>query len=81
MDINMWQEKIATLPDFAQQQISDYIDFLVQKYQQPQGTISELEKETLEKRYAEFKEDSSGASSLAEVKNRLNSKYGLSDQD
>lgn len=72
-------EKIENLPPTIQQQIEDYVDFLMERYQvgQPdkEDALSEADKMLLQNRYAEWKSDPSTGISLEEAKNRLIQKY------
>jgi hypothetical protein len=81
MGSNSLQDKVAGLPDFVQQQIADYIDFLVQKYQKTENSLSQAEKQVLEERYVAYSKNPGQATELDDVMNRLTRKYGLPDQD
>ena len=73
-------QKIQNLPSSIQQQVEDYIDFLMERYQVGQvetkeDTLNEKEKEELLRRYAKWKSDPSIGISLEEAKNQLMQKY------
>jgi hypothetical protein len=75
MNPDILQEKIASLPEEVQRQLIDYIDFLVQRYQDT--SLTEPEKQMLESRYQSHLNNPSQSSDLDEVKNRLMKKYEL----
>ena len=74
-------QKIENLPDALQQQVADYVDFLMERYQVviPETediSLSEEDKTELDNRYNNWKNDSSSAIPLEDAKNRLMLKYG-----
>lgn len=75
MNPDILQEKIASLPEEVQRQLIDYIDFLVQRYQDI--SLTEPEKQMLESRYKSYLNNPSQSSDLDEVKNRLMKKHEL----
>jgi Na+/phosphate symporter len=77
METTVLQEKLASLPEEIQQQVVDYVDFLVQKYQNEVSPLTDAEKQTLEQRYQAYQHNPSKADNLEEVKNRLLKKYEL----
>ena len=77
METTGLQEKLASLPEEIQQQVVDYIDFLVERYQNEVSPLTAAEKQTLEQRYQAYQNDPSQAQDLEEVKNRLLKKYEL----
>lgn len=77
METTVLQEKIASLPEEIQQQVVDYIDFLVDRYQREISPLTDAEKQTLEQRYQAYQNNPSEAQDLEEVKNRLLKKYEL----
>jgi Na+/phosphate symporter len=77
METTVLQEKLASLPEEIQRQVVDYVDFLVQKYQNEVSHLTDVEKQTLEQRYQAYQNTPSKAEDLEEVKNRLLKKYEL----
>ncbi len=77
METIVLQEKLSSLPEELQRQVADYVDFLVQKYQNEVSPLSDAEKQTLEQRYQAYQQNASKAEDLEEVKNRLLKKYEL----
>lgn len=77
METTVLQEKLSSLPEELQQQVADYVDFLVQKYQNEVSPLTDTEKQTLERRYQAYQQNASKAEDLEEVKNRLLKKYEL----
>ena len=47
METTVLQEKLASLPEEIQRQVVDYVDFLVQKYQNEVCPLTAAEKQTL----------------------------------
>lgn len=80
MESTLMEKKIANLPDNVKQQVSDYIDFLVEKYSKENSNLTEAEKQTLEMRYGHYLNHSQQATDLEEVKNHLLRKHGLSSK-
>ena len=78
MESTLLQEKIANLPDNIKQQVSDYIDFLLQKYGKVNSDLTDAEQQTLEKRYAQYLSNPQQTTDLEEVKSRVLKKYGIS---
>ena len=78
MESTLLQEKIANLPDNVKQQISDYIDFLLQKYGKINSNLTDAEKQTLGKRYAQYLSNPQQTTDLEEVKNRVLKEHGIS---
>jgi Na+/phosphate symporter len=77
METTVLQEKLSSLPEELQQQVADYVDFLIQKYQNEVSPLTDAEKQTLEQRYQAYQQNASKAEDLEEVKNRLLKKYEL----
>ncbi len=77
METIVLQEKLSSLPEELQRQVADYVDFIVQKYQNEVSPLSDAEKQTLERRYQAYQQNASKAEDLEEVKNRLLKKYEL----
>jgi Na+/phosphate symporter len=77
METTVLQEKLASLPEEIQQQVVDYVDFLVQKYQNEVSPLTDAEKQTLEQRYQAYQHNPSKVEDLEKVKNRLLKKYEL----
>ena len=75
METTVLQEKLSSLPEEIQQQVADYVDFLVQKYQNEVSPLTHAEKQTLERRYQTYQQNASKAEDLEKVKNRLLKKY------
>ncbi|PIQ20716.1 MAG: hypothetical protein COW65_13445 [Cytophagales bacterium CG18_big_fil_WC_8_21_14_2_50_42_9] len=78
MESTLLQEKIENLPDSIKQQVSDYIDFLLQKYGKVDSDLTDAERQTLEKRYAQYLNNPGQTTDLEEVKKRLLKKHGIS---
>jgi Na+/phosphate symporter len=77
METTVLQEKLSSLPEELQRQVADYVDFLIQKYQNEVSPLTDAEKQTLEQRYQAYQQNASKAEDLEEVKNRLLKKYEL----
>lgn len=74
-------QKIENLPDVLQQQVADYVDFLMERYQvgspkTEDAPLTEEDKTELDNRYNNWKNDPSSAIPLEDAKNRLMQKYG-----
>ena len=71
-------EKIASLPEEVQKDLEDLIDMLVQQNTQQGATapLTDAEKAELSRRLEAYRQDSSKASSLEEVKQKFAEKYG-----
>ncbi len=55
METTVLQEKLASLPEEIQRQVVDYVDFLVQKYQNEVSPLTDVKKkQTLEQRYQAY---------------------------
>jgi len=80
MERTLLQEKISRLSEELQQQVVDYVDFLIQRYHKEPDELTETEKQTLEKRFAHYRNDPSQAVEVEKVKDRLLKKYELPGQ-
>lgn len=54
MHPNFLQEKISSLSEELQQQVMDYVDFLIERYPKEVPLLTDEEKLALEKRYNEY---------------------------
>lgn len=77
METTALQEKLASLPEELQQQVADYIDFLLQRYRQDVGPLTEAEQQTLTQRYQAHRNNPAQAQDIEEVKKQLLKKYEL----
>ncbi len=80
MERALLQEKISRLSEELQQQVVDYVDFLIERYHKEPHHLTEGEKQTLEKRLTHYKNDPSQAVDVEKVKDRLLKKYELPGQ-
>jgi len=72
MDTSILNDKIATLPIELQRQVSDYVDFLMDKYE----VISEAHQKVLDKRLQDLEDNPDNFISAKDVSNQLKEKYG-----
>lgn len=80
MDIKSLKEKINSLPENLQQEVEDFVDFLIEKYQLEDTSISEEHAKLLDERYPSGDYiESSEDKDLEDVKNEIRRKYGKSD--
>ncbi|CAA9223844.1 MAG: hypothetical protein AVDCRST_MAG56-586 [uncultured Cytophagales bacterium] len=77
METTVLQEKLASLPEELQQQVADYIDFLVQRYQQEVAPLTDAEKQTLTQRYQAHRNNPAQAHDVEAVIKQLLKKYEL----
>jgi DNA primase len=71
MHPNFLQEKISSISEELQQQVMDYVDFLIERYTKEVPLLTDEEKLALEKRYNDYKNNYSQALEVEEVRDRL----------
>ncbi len=71
------KEKIDGLPANLKEQVSDYVDFLLYRYGDSQPALTADEKSELDDRWEAYQQETSQASTLEEVKKRLEKKHGV----
>ena len=75
MDNALTIEKFNLLPDSLKLQVSDYIEFLLNKYQNTEEELSQEVKDLLDERIKEYEENPTNVSSWEEVKQKFNTKH------
>jgi len=79
-------EKVEMLPLALQSQVSDFVDFLLNRHFQGKAAppdepeLTAEQKAELDKRYQEYLDDPDSAISIEVLKTRLMKKYGLQHQ-
>ncbi len=73
------KEKIDTLPENLKKQVSDFVDFLLYRYGDSQPALTAEEKTELDDRWDAYELGNSPTSSIENVKERLEKKYGVSN--
>jgi len=71
-------ERLNILPEMLQHQVTDYIEFLISRYQADTDNIEELSseiKDLLDNRLAEYEENPNDVVSWQNVKNQFNKKH------
>ena len=79
MIIDKIKENINRLPDYLQVEVSDYVEYLLVKYQitSKQNDIPEEHKRILKERLKKMQENPNTGESWDTVKNELFQKYAL----
>ena len=70
-------EKINHLPNHLQDDVEQYVDFLIKKYFLEDSTLSDDVQKALDERKNDYLENKDKALTVSELKNEMRAKYGI----
>ncbi len=70
-------EKINHLPNHLQDDVEQYVDFLIKKYFLEDSPLSDDVQKALDERKSNYLENKDKALTVSELKNEMRAKYGI----